>query len=156
MSFGSALASFFGTTAGTAASAASAPVTSVANLANLIIDRVVPDKAQAAEYKQQAAMAILNGDLQQALGQLEVDKAEASSQSTFVAGWRPFIGWICGFALGYEMIFRPLLTFAFAHYHAVAPSIDTGDLLGLVTAMLGMGAMRSYDKAQGTTATGGH
>jgi len=146
MSFASALGSFFGTTAGSAASGGLAPVTAIAN----VIDKILPDKAQNDAAKAALITLQTQGELAQIMGQLEVDKTEAASQSTFVAGWRPFIGWICGLALGYEMIARPLLTFAFAHYHTVAPSIDTGDLLGLVTAMLGMGAMRSYDKAQGT------
>lgn len=38
--------------------------------------------------------------------QNEVNKIEAQHRSIFVAGWRPFIGWVCGLALLYNFIIR--------------------------------------------------
>ena len=43
--------------------------------------------------------------------QMEVNKVEAGHTSIFVAGWRPFTGWICATALGYHFLLQPLLTF---------------------------------------------
>ena len=33
------------------------------------------------------------------LAQIDVNKAEAQNSNLFVSGWRPGIGWVCGFAL---------------------------------------------------------
>ena len=43
--------------------------------------------------------------------QMEVNKVEAGHTSMFVAGWRPFTGWICASAMAYHYILQPLLTF---------------------------------------------
>jgi hypothetical protein len=42
--------------------------------------------------------------------QIEVNKAEAQHASVFVAGWRPFIGWVGGFGMAYQFLLYPLLT----------------------------------------------
>jgi hypothetical protein len=136
------------------AALASPVVAPITNLFTSILDRVLPDKVANDQAKVELAKMTLNGELSQIMGQLEINKVEAASNSTFVAGWRPFIGWICGCAIAYEMILRPLLTFA-AHAfggHVDAPDIQTQDLIGLVVTMLGMGALRTIDKTQGSQA----
>src|SRR4051794_4869663 len=50
---------------------------------------------------------VLDGVTQMSVAQSEVNKAEASNPNVFIAGWRPFIGWICGFALATELIIGP-------------------------------------------------
>jgi hypothetical protein len=130
------------------------PFTPIVTLANTILDRVLPDKAANDAAKIEMAKMTLNGELNQLAGQLEINKVEAASSSTFVAGWRPFIGWTCGCAIAYEMILRPLLTFTAGCFggHFTAPDIATQDLIGLVVTMLGMGTLRTIDKTQGATA----
>jgi len=85
-------------------------------------------------------------------GQLEINKAEAESDSTFVAGWRPFCGWIGGFALAYAAILEPLLRFiasvVFA-YKGNFPVIDTMLTLQILMGMLGLAGLRTYDKKVG-------
>jgi hypothetical protein len=76
------------------------------------------------------------------MGQIQTNTAEAQSRSVFVAGWRPFIGWGCGSALLYNTLIAPLFSF---------PVADLGFLQTVLMAMLGVGAMRSYDKAKGTS-----
>ena len=58
-------------------------------------------------------------------GQLQVNQAEATSSSLFVAGWRPAIGWIGATALGYQFLLYPLLIWAWALLQArgVVPAI---------------------------------
>jgi hypothetical protein len=131
-------------------------VAPLATLANSILDRVLPDKAANDAAKIELAKMQLSGDLNAIAGQIETNKVEAASTSTFVAGWRPFIGWTCGCAIAYEMIIRPLLTFTVGCFggHFVAPDIQTQDLIGLVVTMLGMGTLRTVDKIQG--APSGH
>jgi hypothetical protein len=96
------------------------------------------------------------GELAKITGQLEINKEEAKSQSMFVAGWRPFIGWICGCGLGYQFLLRPLLSFGVSLKIAgfVAPSIETAQLIELLVGMLGLGAMRTYEKVQDAQSNG--
>jgi len=82
------------------------------------------------------------------MGQIEVNKVEAAHSSIFVAGWRPFIGWVGGVSLAYTFTIAPILSFLFSR--ADMPVVNTGELMTLVMAMLGVGAMRSYDKKNDT------
>lgn len=128
------------------------PITAAMDLGGKIIDRVLPDKAANDAAKAKLLEMQVAGDLAVVTGQLDVDKTEAASNSIFVAGWRPFIGWVCGSALGYQYILSPIgqwISALFGHPVA-APVLDIGQLMTLLLSMLGMGVLRSYDKAQGT------
>lgn len=103
-------------------------------------------------------------------GQLSINAEEARHGSVFVAGWRPFIGWIGGIALAYQFILYPLLIWIWALAQAKGwipcyidvsqvagactfsspPVFDSGPLFAIVTGMLGIGGMRSYDKLKNT------
>jgi hypothetical protein len=85
--------------------------------------------------------------------QIEVNREEAKSSSLFIAGWRPFIGWICGFAIAYQYVLVPIamwVAFLVGKPLAKPPTLD-GSLWELVFGMLGMGALRSFDKLKGLT-----
>lgn len=132
------------------------PITAIAGVAQTVLSRVLPDKpAQEAATAELARMQ-LSGDLAAISGQLQVDAAEAASKSTFVAGWRPFIGWICGCALAYDFIVRPFLMFAATGFrsHAIAPEIDVANLNQLLFGMLGLATMRTVEKLKGSNSTG--
>lgn len=124
------------------------PVTSVANLVNTVVTRAFPDKAAQDAAKMQLAEMQLNGELANVAGQIQTNIAEAASTHVFVSGWRPYVGWICGTALLYEMILRPLLTFAVGCFggHTQAPSIQMQDLMTILAGLLGLGAMRTVEK----------
>ena len=82
------------------------------------------------------------------LAQMEVNKTEAAHQSVFVAGWRPFIGWVCGVALAYQFVLRPVITWAapsLGYTVAEMPGLDD-NLWELMFGMLGLGGLRSYEK----------
>ncbi len=105
--------------------------------------------------KRQAEIALreLDNMQKQLMGQQEINKAEASHRSVFVAGWRPFIGWVCGFALFFEFILRPIMQYFLLIYYpdnTAIPSISDV-LLELVFAMLGIGSLRSFEKYKGVT-----
>ena len=81
--------------------------------------------------------------------QTEINKEEAKSKSIFVAGWRPFIGWICGFAFGFNFIIRPILNYVLLVFYPSVPimqSLEMGVLSTLLTGMLGFGALRTFEK----------
>lgn len=133
------------------------PITSIANVANTVLSRVLPDKSAQAAAQVELAKMQLGGELSAVAGQLDVDKAEATSKSTFVAGWRPFIGWICGLALAYQYLACPLLTFAVRICGGTfeAPHIEMGSLMELLVGMLGLAGMRTVEKVKGAAAPTG-
>ena len=96
---------------------------------------------------------ILMQRLQQKLAekQLDVNAKEASHRSVFVAGWRPAIGWCGAMALFFAFILSPCIEWyaKFSGMDIVPPAIETGPLLAIVTSMLGVAGMRSFEKAKG-------
>lgn len=86
-----------------------------------------------------------------AKGQLEVNKVEAAHKSLFVAGWRPAIGWICGLGMASNFILIPMANFVLALTGSaiVVPLLDTGEMMPVLMGMLGLGAMRTYEKKEG-------
>ena len=98
---------------------------------------------------------ILMQRIQQKLAekQLDVNAKEAGHRSIFVSGWRPFIGWCGGFALAFEFILSPGIEWysKFAGLNLTAPEIQTGPLLAIVTSMLGVAGLRSFEKSKGLT-----
>jgi len=136
------------------------PLSAIFDLGKSAIERIWPDPIKRAEevrkleeLRQSGDMHKLNTHVQLMLGQLKVNAVEAGHKSIFVAGWRPFIGWIGGVAMAYQFILYPLLLWviAFAYPDVAAPPVlETGALFSVVTGMLGIGMMRSYDKKNRT------
>ncbi len=81
-------------------------------------------------------------------GQIDINKIEAAHKNIFVAGWRPFIGWVCGVAIAYSFVLHPIVEWIIAinGLEVAAPSLDTTRLFNLVIAMLGMAGHRTYEK----------
>ena len=81
----------------------------------------------------------------------ELNTAEAQHRSIFVAGWRPFIGWICGTAFAYHYILLPTMKSIVA-YHGIEvdwPVLETDQLFTVLMGMLGLGGLRTYEKMKG-------
>lgn len=80
----------------------------------------------------------------------ETNKIEAAHSSIFVAGWRPFIGWVCGFALAFNYLVRPFWMWAVAVWWPEAPVPPSLDemLWELMFGMLGMGGLRTFEKVK--------
>jgi len=125
-----------------------------------IIDKLIPDPQAAADAKlkafelaQKGELAALDADLRLALGQMEVNKAEATTD-VFRGGWRPFCGWVCGAGLAYTFLLKPLLPWAVGLFGVAVPllpAIDSDALMALLFGMLGLGGMRSWEKAKGVS-----
>lgn len=119
-----------------------------------ILDKFIEDKDQKAALAHEIATMSERHAQELALAQIEVNKAEAQSPSVFKGGWRPFIGWICGTAFLYHFVLQPLLIFAIAASGADIPDLPEFDMASLMTVlggMLGLGALRTYEKQQALT-----
>ena len=123
-------------------------VSAAEDVAN-IIDQFVEtdDEKQAAEIIKAKMM------MKPSLAQIELNKIEAGHRSIFVAGWRPFIGWVCGFALLWHFILFDLLTWVtvnfFPHVTALPELTGTETLVTVLLSLLGLGAMRTAEKIGG-------
>lgn len=114
---------------------------------------LIPDPNARAKAQEDFLKEVLDAANAQAQQQSEVNKTEAQHASVFVAGWRPFIGWICGFALAYHFILQPLIAFILNIYGVVyaLPVFDMDALMTVLLGMLGLGAMRTVEKINGVT-----
>lgn len=120
-----------------------------------LVGEIVVDKDKRNEINLQIAEIADRADQryhEELIAQTEVNKIEAQHASVFVAGWRPFIGWTGGVGIAYTFVLAPFIEFVAraAGYTQEMPMPDAGQLMTLITAMLGVGAMRSYDKMKGT------
>lgn len=121
--------------------------------------RFIPDKNKREEAKEMfegQMLVALTGLVQ---GQLDINKQEAQHGSIFVAGWRPFIGWVCGMALVWNFIIQPLLLWVawmmpeLGIDMSTAPKLDSGELMTVLLGMLGLGGLRTYEKRLGVSRT---
>jgi hypothetical protein len=112
-----------------------------------VIDRFVETK----EEKEAAALLRMKIQQEPDKWQTEINKIEAGHRSMFVAGWRPFIGWICGIGLGMHFVAFPLLewTTDLLGEKILAPQVEWQVLMTLVLSLLGLGATRTYEKSKG-------
>ena len=117
----------------------------VADVVGGVIDRIWPNKTEQERAELQAAMLVVQG-------QLDVNKAEAASPSVFVAGWRPFIGWVCGSACAWNWIGLPvakvLLPLAGGQVIALEAA-DLTEMLPVLMGMLGLAGYRTFEKTRG-------
>jgi hypothetical protein len=120
------------------------PLTAGVDLATTVITRIWPDKSAAEAAQLAAAVALVQG-------QMDVNKAEAASPNAFTSGWRPAIGWVCGLALLFQYILRPMLMWfgvITGHQWPPLPGIDD-NLWQLMLGLLGLGGLRTFEKTKG-------
>jgi hypothetical protein len=122
------------------------PLTAGMDLASTIVSRIWPDKT-AQEQQQLAAV------LSMIQGQMDINKVEAGNESTFVAGWRPFIGWACGAACVWNWMGLPMAKLALAllgHTIALAPA-DLSEMMPVLMGMLGLGGLHTFERVKGVS-----
>lgn len=119
----------------------------VSDILKDVADKIWPNPAERDQYLLKAQEL----DNQLAAGQLAINQAEASNSNLFVAGWRPWIGWVCGVAFAYHFVLQPLLAFIMAAFGHVVPlpSFDMNALSTVLMGMLGLGGLRTFEKVKG-------
>src|SRR6056300_361662 len=118
-----------------------------------LLDKFIEDKDQKAALAHEVATMAQNHAQELSKGQLEVNKVEAAHNSLFVAGWRPFIGWTCGLGMFGNFITIPFSNFILAllEYDIVIPLVPLETMMPVLMGMLGLGAMRTYEKKAGVS-----
>ena len=117
--------------------------------ATKLIDKFIEDKDAKNKLAHEIATMAEKHAQELAKGQLAINKEEAKSSNIFVAGWRPFIGWSCGFALVWHFIAAPFIIFFAALFGATLPPLPEfvmGSLMTVLMGMLGLGGLRTFEK----------
>lgn len=120
------------------------------DMGRTLIDRWVPDSVKRREAEMELVRMAADGELKQVIAQLEINAREAQHPSVFVAGWRPGFGWAGCAGFVYATIAQPLLAWLSSAKGWPAPPTLNLDLLWVVvTGMLGIGGLRTVEKARG-------
>lgn len=117
--------------------------------------------AQADALESAATQAAATFDTAQMQGQVDLLKIDQASTSLFKSGWRPMIGWVGAFGFAYMVAIRPIFpwvvqvaAYAFGFDQTqvpILPPIETSEVVGLLTGMLGLGGMRTFEKVRGAS-----
>ena len=121
-----------------------APVTS-------LLDKFIEDKDQANALAHEISTMAERHSQELAKGQLEINKTEAAHKSLFVAGWRPFCGWVCCLSMASNFLLIPMANFALALSSSPIhiPLIELSEMMPVLIGMLGFGAYRTIEKRSG-------
>lgn len=129
-----------------------------------VIDKIIPNVAEREKVKLELQVRLAEQELEFAKllsandqGQIEINKQEAQSNSLFVSGWRPFVGWTCAVGVSWAFVFKPVLDWTVALLSRffpqlvgfTTPVLNTGELLSLLLGLLGMGGFRMMEKKWG-------
>ena len=87
--------------------------------------------------------------------QTDISIAELQTRSIFLAGWRPFLGWVLASSIAFRIIIFPMVQWiAGGFFNYTIPQFDTsmdGIMTELIFGMLGLAGMRTYEKQKGLT-----
>ncbi|QMP81690.1 hypothetical protein [Vibrio phage XM1] len=135
------------------------PISAALELGTSVINRIWPDPAKQAEEQRKLQELAQNGRLEELnshvkllVGQMKINEESAKHKSVFVAGARPFIIWVGGFSMAWSGVVHPLLVWLVTVFYPEVtppPLIESGALTAIVTGLLGVGGMRSFDKSKG-------
>lgn len=108
-----------------------------------LVGKFVQDKDQAARLAHEISTMADRHAQEALLAQIEVNKAEASG-NWFQASWRPLCGYVCVLGLMVNFLVSPIA----AGFGFMVPQADTSVMLPILTGMLGLAGMRSYEKVK--------
>ena len=110
-----------------------------------LLEKVIPDINERARLAAEIATLAERNAHAEAIAQAEINKVEAAHKSLFVAGWRPGAGWVCVAALAHNYLILPYVL----AIGVDVPQLEIGELMPVLLGMLGLGTLRSYEKANG-------
>ena len=120
------------------------------------VGKIVDEIYTSDDERNQAKIAIKKVEAELKKRQMDINLADAQSKAGGLSGaiqriWRPLIGFSAALAIFWEYVLKQFLMFIIATFNietAPLPELDMGTLMPLVMALLGMGALRSYEKVK--------
>ena len=120
------------------------------------VGNIVDEIYTSDEEREQAKLAIKKVEAELKKRQMDINLADAQSKAGGLSGmiqriWRPLIGFSCALAIFWEYVLKQFLMFLIATFNwetKPLPDLDMVTLMPLVMALLGMGALRSYEKVK--------
>ena len=119
-----------------------------------LLDKFIEDKDQKAALAHEIATLATKQAHEANMGQIDINKEEAKHRNIFVSGWRPFLGWGLSIAMLWHFVLSPIFIFVFTYAGVEVPDLPTFDMDSLLTVlmgMLGLGGLRTFEKAKGLT-----
>ena len=121
------------------------------------VTKVIDEIHTSDEERLNARNTIMKIEAELKKRQMDINLADAQSKAGGVSGmiqriWRPLIGFSCALAIFWEYVLKQFLMFFLATFKVETmplPELDMGTLMPLVMALLGMGALRTYEKQKG-------
>ncbi len=119
-------------------------LTSLIKPATDILDKVIEDKDQKAKLAHELATMADKLAHEQQLAQIKVNEADAKG-NWFQSSWRPLTAYVClsGFVMNY--LVSPLA----APFGIIIPQVDVSMMIPILTGMLGLASLRSYERTKG-------
>jgi|TARA_R110000772_G_scaffold267035_2_gene390306 hypothetical protein len=116
-----------------------------------LLDKFIEDKDKKNAIAHKIATMAQEHAQELSKAQIEVNKKEAEHKSLFVAGWRPAVGWVCCLGMASNFLVIPMANFALALSNSAItiPLIALSEMMPVLLGMLGLGAMRTVEKAKG-------
>lgn len=118
-----------------------------------LLDQFIEDKDQKAKLAHELATMSQEHANSIALAQIEVNKIEAKG-NWMQRSWRPLIGLTCAVAFMWHFVLHPITLFMVAVFGVDIPNLPEFDMTSLLTVLgglLGLGSLRTYEKAKGIT-----
>jgi hypothetical protein len=113
-----------------------------------LLDKFIEDKDQKSALAHEIATMSQKYAQEIAKGQMAINQVEAAHKSLFVSGWRPALAWVCVLGMFGNFITIPFSNFVLAllGIDIVIPLVPLETMMPVLMGMLGLGAMRTYEK----------
>ena len=108
-----------------------------------LLDKVIPDQDLKRKLTHEIATMAEKQAHAIAMAQIKVNEADAKG-NWFRSSWRPLTAYVClsGFVINY--LVSPLA----APFGVVIPQVDVSMMLPILTGMLGLAGLRSYERVK--------
>tara|TARA_E500000305_G_scaffold1562_1_gene1530 strand:+ start:7074 stop:7454 length:381 start_codon:yes stop_codon:yes gene_type:complete len=118
-------------------------LTSLIQPVSQLLDKVIPDQDLKRKLSHDIATMAEKQAHEQVLAQLAINKEEAKG-NWFQSSWRPATAWVCVLGFSINFLISPLC----APFGIVIPQADVSMMLPILTGMLGLAGLRSYERVK--------
>ena len=140
------------------------PLAAILGIGSKLIDKFIPDPAQAEQAKLKLLEMQMTGDLAQLAAetdlaklQIQTNVEEAKNANIFVSGWRPAVDGGCAAPFAYSYVLLPFaqfLVFTFGtttmtEQLALAPRLELSEMMPVLLGMLGLSGLRTTERIKG-------